>query len=480
MRSQAAGLPPDGDIRRILEQRVQAIAGPEGGMGIVVGVLDEKGPRVVAYGDTGGADRRPLSGDTAFEIASVSKVFTALLLADMVRTGDLALTDPAAKYLPPSNGLSMTLVDLATHTAGLPFMPDNLTALMESPAASYSKSDLYGFIASRPVSNDIGSKWAYSNLDYWLLQEVIAARAGADFGQVLQSRLLTPLGLRNTAATWSPELKARAAAGHDAALQPAPDIASLPVFNLMPAAGEHGFHRQRSAEVPEHGDGLPGHEARAQHGRAAADTQISGRTRAGAGMVDHRHRRGCDRLPRRRQFRVLQLTCLAAAATRRCTRVVESDYGCGRHCAPSVATERAAGQPKRARRTEITLDAAVLDRYVGRYDMQDEGVVVIGRQGTLLTIELPASWGLPKLRLRAEKEREFFTTELPLQATFEVDANGRVTGMLVHPPRGAAADSRAQVVITPSDKTPPSHHPPETYTRSAAHRASHRAAYRKS
>jgi CubicO group peptidase (beta-lactamase class C family) len=235
--SQAAGLPSDGDIQRILEQRVQAIAGPEGGMGIVVGVLDEKGPRVVAYGDTGGSDRRALNGDTAFEIASVSKVFTALLLADMVRTGDLALTDPAAKYLPPSNGLSVTLVDLATHTAGLPFMPDNLTALMESPAASYSQSDLYGFIASRPLSHDIGSKWEYSNLDYWLLQEVIAARARADFGQVLQSRLLTPLGLRNTAATWSPELKARAAAGHDAALQPAPDIASLPVFNLMPAAG---------------------------------------------------------------------------------------------------------------------------------------------------------------------------------------------------------------------------------------------------
>src|SRR5687767_5467976 len=121
--SQAAGLPSDGDIHRILEQRVQAIAGPEGGMGIVVGVLDEKGPRVVAYGDTGGSDRRPLNGDTAFEIASVTKVFTALLLADMVRTGDLALTDRVAKYLPHSNGRSMTLVDLATHTAGLPFMP---------------------------------------------------------------------------------------------------------------------------------------------------------------------------------------------------------------------------------------------------------------------------------------------------------------------------------------------------------------------
>ena len=97
------------------------------------------------------------------------------------------------------------------------------------------------------------------------------------------------------------------------------------------------------------------------------------------------------------------------------------------------------GQPSRARRTEITLDSATLDAYAGRYDMQDEGIVVIGRQGSLLTIELPASWGLPKLRLHAQSEREFFATELPLSLTFEMDANSRVTGMLLSPPRGQRA-----------------------------------------
>lgn len=434
--SQAAGLSSDGDIRRIIEQRVQAIAGPEGGMGIVVGVLDEQGPRVVAYGDTGGADRRPLNGDTVFEIASVTKVFTALLLADMVRTGDLALTDPAAKYLPHSNGLSMTLVDLATHTAGLPFMPDNLTALMELPAARYSKTDLYGFIASRPLSDDSGSKWAYSNLDYWLLQEVIAARAGADFGQVLQSRLLTPLGLRSTAATWSPELKARAAAGHDAALQPASDIASLPVFNLMPAAGGMvstandllkflslvmGYQDAKLA---------PSMAALLQTRRpAGGHEQALGWWIIGTGE---------DAIAFHDGGSFGFSSSLAWQPQRRVGVVVLSNQttgagGVARHLLqPNVPLE----QPKRARRTEITLDAAVLDRYVGRYDMQDEGIVVIGRQGTLLTIELPASWGLPKLQLHAEREREFFTTELPLQAAFEVDSSGRVTGMLVHPPRG--------------------------------------------
>ena len=437
--SQAAGLPSDGDIHRIVEQRVQAIAGPEGGMGIVVGVLDGKGRRVIAYGDAGGADRRPLNGDTVFEIASVTKVFTALLLADMVRTGDLALTDPAAKYLPHSNGLSMTLVDLATHTAGLPFMPDNLAALLESPAARYSKSDLYGFIASRPLSDDIGSGWAYSNLDYWLLQEVIAARAGSDFGQVLQSRLLTPLGLRNTAATWSPELKARAAAGHDAVLQPAPDIASLPVFNLMPAAGSMV---STANDLLKFLSMVMGYEDTKLAPSMAALLQ----TRRPAG--GHEQALGWWIIGAGEDAIVFHdggsfgfSSSLAWQPQRRVGVVVLSNQttgavGVARHL---LQPDLPLAQPKRARRTEITLDTAVLDRYVGRYDMQDEGVVVIGRQGTLLTIELPASWGLPKLRLHAEKEREFFTTGLPLQATFEVDSSGRVTGMLVHPPRGQGA-----------------------------------------
>ncbi len=343
-------------------------------MGIVVGVLDEKGPRVVAYGDSGGADRRPLNGDTVFEIASVTKVFTALLLADMVRTGDLALTDPAAKYLPRSNGLSMTLVDLATHTAGLPFMPDNLTALMESPAARYSKSDLYGFIASRPVSDDIGSD---GPIRTWIIgccrRSSPHARAPIS-GKLLQSRLLTPLGLRSTAATWSPELKARAAAGHDAALQPAPDIASLPVFNLMPAAG--GMVSTAN-DLLKFLSMVMGY----QDTKLAPSMAALLQTRRPAG--GHEQALGWWIIGTGEDAIVFHdggsfgfSSSLAWQPQRRVGVVVLSNQttgaaGIARHLLqPSVPLE----QPKRARRTEITLDAAVLDRYVGRYDMQDEGV----------------------------------------------------------------------------------------------------------
>lgn len=441
----AAGLPSDAEIHRILEARVQAIAGPEGGMGIVVGVLDEKGPRIIAYGDDGSDARRPLNGDTVFEIASVTKAFTALLLADMVRKRDLALTDPATKYLPKGtklperNGRVITLVDLATHTSGLPFMPDNLPALQDPAGASYSQADLYRFVADQTLAHDIGSQWSYSNLDYWLLQEAMATRGRASFEQLLQKRVIAPLGLRSTVITLTPELQERTAIGHDAVLQPAPLISAMPVFNLMPAAGgilstANDLLRFLSVTMGYEESKLAPTLAKLLQTRrpAGSSEQALGWMVAGAGddaMVFHDggsfgFASSVAWQPQRRIGVVV--------LTNQTTNVGDI----ARHLLqPDIPLEH----PARARHTEITLDAATLDSYAGRYDMQDEGEVVIAREDALLTIELPASWGLPKLRLHAESQRDFYATELPLRVTFEADDSGSVTGMQVKPPRGQRA-----------------------------------------
>ena len=89
--------PPDAEIRKILVQRIDDF---HQSVGIVVGVIDAQGRRIVAYGSLNQGDSRPLDGDTVFEIGSATKVFTSLLLADMVERGEVALTDPVARYLP--------------------------------------------------------------------------------------------------------------------------------------------------------------------------------------------------------------------------------------------------------------------------------------------------------------------------------------------------------------------------------------------
>jgi CubicO group peptidase (beta-lactamase class C family) len=89
-------IPSNDAIRALLAGRAD---GP--GVGIVVGVIEPAGRRIVARGESGAADGRPLDGDTMFLIGSVTKVFTGLLMADMVRRGEVKLDDPAARYLPP-------------------------------------------------------------------------------------------------------------------------------------------------------------------------------------------------------------------------------------------------------------------------------------------------------------------------------------------------------------------------------------------
>src|SRR5207248_6095939 len=134
--------------------------------GMVIGLVDERGSRVLAGGKLDNGTRQEVNGDTVFEIGSVTKTFTPLLLVDMVERGEVKLDDPIAKYLPESvkvparNGKEITLLDLVTHTAGLPRDPDNLTptrGLPENPFAEYGLERLYAFLRSFTLSRDPGT-----------------------------------------------------------------------------------------------------------------------------------------------------------------------------------------------------------------------------------------------------------------------------------------------------------------------------------
>src|SRR2546423_7315691 len=219
-------LPSDDEIRKILAER---LGENEKDVGIVVGVIDPQGRRIISYGHRNGGDPRPLDGDTVFEIASVTKVFTALLLADMVEKNEVALSDPASKYLtaaviklPERNGHLITLVDLATHTSGLPFMPADAPPFNDPRAAKYSTDDLKRHLASYQLTRDIGSDWDYSNIGYWVLSEALAARAGKGIEDLVRARVLAPLKMTDPPFELSAKVKSNSAPGHRNALQPAP------------------------------------------------------------------------------------------------------------------------------------------------------------------------------------------------------------------------------------------------------------------
>jgi CubicO group peptidase (beta-lactamase class C family) len=194
----------------------------EKSVGVVVGIVDEHGSNVVSYGKLDNGTDQDVNGDTLFEIGSDTKTFTTLLLADMFERGEMQLDDPVAKYLPESvkmpthGGKQITLRHLATHTSGLPSLPDNLNPMRaDNPYARFTVENLYAFVSRYALTRDPGEKSAYSNLGMGLLGHAIALKAGKDYESLIVERICGPLKMESTRITLTPELKSRFAAGHD-------------------------------------------------------------------------------------------------------------------------------------------------------------------------------------------------------------------------------------------------------------------------
>src|SRR5450631_2308902 len=123
--------PADSEIRQILVNRIDK---DKQGVGIVVGVIDAKGRRIVSYGSLEKGDKRPLDGDTLFEIGSITKVFTALLLADMVQRGEVKLDDPIHTRLAPAMKAMLSV----KRPTGQPFMDSAMGWAIDTSPASGS------------------------------------------------------------------------------------------------------------------------------------------------------------------------------------------------------------------------------------------------------------------------------------------------------------------------------------------------------
>src|SRR6185503_6929206 len=212
---QPQALPSDSTVRAFLVPRVTAFPDSgKHGTGIVVGLLDPSGARrVISVGvDSAGV----------FEIGSITKVFTTSILEDMVERGEVKLDDPVAKFLPrsvriPTRGdRQITLLDLATQSSGLPRMPANFAPRDPlNPYADYSVPQMYEFLSGYQLTRDIGAEYEYSNLGMGLLGHALALKAGLSYEELVRRRILTPLGMRQTAITLTPAMRAKLAPGHD-------------------------------------------------------------------------------------------------------------------------------------------------------------------------------------------------------------------------------------------------------------------------
>ncbi len=182
---------------------------------LAIGVVKHGVRRVFTYGSA-----KP---DSIFEIASVTKTFTALALARMVEQGKVRLDQPVRELLPPGTvekpaGREITLLDLATHHSGLPRMPSSYhPADKDNPFADFHVADMYEYLATHGVRRPADASFLYSNLGVGLLGQVLADRAPMSYGDLVKTEVTEPLGLKDTVVRLSPEQRSRFLQGYNPA-----------------------------------------------------------------------------------------------------------------------------------------------------------------------------------------------------------------------------------------------------------------------
>lgn len=413
----------DSAARTLITQRVDAGMG----VGIVVGLLDAGGSRVVTWGRSGTA--RPLDASTVFEIGSISKVFTALVLADMVRTGDVALDDPVAKYLPATvtvparNGRQITLLDLATQSSGLPRLPTNLAPKdPANPYADYTAAQLYDFLRGYQLPRDPGARYEYSNLGFALLGHALALRAGKPWEQVVTERVIRPLGLKDTRITLTPSMQARFAAGH-ADGEP---VASWDFSVVAPAGALRStasdMLRFVAAAMDTAGPLASVFRATEQARRVITPNRLE------IGLGWHiLHIDGRDIVWHNGGTGGYHAFAGFEPATRRGVVILANSTDdiddIGVHLLDPAAPVRQAPRL-------VTVPPAVLDRYVGRYRLTPTFVIDVTRVEDALFVQ---ATGQPRLRIFPSSDHEFFLSAVDARVTFVPGADqGPASSLVLH------------------------------------------------
>lgn len=432
-------LPSDAEIGKLIAAR----NAPRAGQGIAIGLLGPDGQRIVAGGTGAGAG---VDRGTLFEIGSITKVFTALILADMVNKGEVSLDDPAAKFLPSGHrmpehgGRRITLRDLATHRSGLPRMADDMGSVddPDGPFVGYTEAKLLAFLDHYQLTRDIGSQWEYSNLGAGLLGYLLARAAGTDYETLLRERITGPLDMNDTMITLSPSYAARLAPAFDGYMRPARP------WDIWVLTGAGGIRSSAADMLTFAQAALDPKSPIAPAMRTALSVRAPGlheRVEQALGWIVMHPEPGRELLLHdggTGGFR--SVLALEPAKGRAAVTLINSAVEpaatdlvlhilLGTPVAPTPPVPSAPPPP--VKRTEISLPAAEFDRFVGRYRFEAGFVIAVTHEGGTLRVLREGVAGASALPIFPEAPLAFFWKAVDAQIRFTTDASGEVAGAVL-------------------------------------------------
>ncbi|MFN7563067.1 MAG: serine hydrolase domain-containing protein, partial [Prosthecobacter sp.] len=186
---------------------------PTRSVGLVVMVVTDQGTRTFGFGARSAGGATPPDGDTFFQVGSLSKTFTGLLLASQIESsgGTLLPSTPVNALLAPDLRMPgfgtqpVTVAQLATHYGGLPAFPNNMTGPAFYPAQGYTRTQLATYLSGFTLSAPPGTTYEYSNTGSGLLALALGDRAGlAPYSALLSAQLTGPLGMSDTGLNEAP------------------------------------------------------------------------------------------------------------------------------------------------------------------------------------------------------------------------------------------------------------------------------------
>lgn len=408
-------------LEHIVRDRVATGRSP----GLIVGVITPDGS---SYTVAAGSARsgKPVDDRTLFEIGSITKAFTGILLAEMVGRGEVQFGQPVAELLPPGtavpsrNGRTITLLDLSTQTSGLPRLPDNLKpADPTNPYADYTPALMYDFLKRHELRRDPGALYEYSNLGAGLLGHALALRAGKSYEGLMRERILAPLGMTSTGIVLTDGMRALMSEGHDGAgtVVPLWDIPTLAGAGAL-RSSMSDMMRFLAANMNPADDPLGRAIAASHEARFQVNSAMS------LGLNWHRpHFRG-DTLVFHNGGTAGFRTIIAFNPRTRTGAVL---LGNSSQDNEDIVRHLLMGTPlvTPVIRNEIAVAPDSLEAYVGTYHFAPQFAITITREGGRLYAQATDQ---PKFQLFAEARDKFFLKVVDAQLEFTRNATGAVTG----------------------------------------------------
>jgi CubicO group peptidase (beta-lactamase class C family) len=364
---------------------------------------------------------------TLFEIGSITKVFTGILLADAVLDGKLGLDDTLAQRLPvkfadPATG-AVTLKQLATHTSCLPRLPDNLAGSNpDDPYAQYDDKALFAYLAGAKLPEKPPCAVEYSNLGFGILGVVLETAYGKPWAALIAEKITGPLGMPDTVQELSPAQQSRFA-------EPWSGNQRAHPWTLKAIAGA-GALRSSLADMSKLADALiagsNGPLAKAWPLVAGDLAEMpSAGGKVGLALI-HLKANGEDAYFHNGGTGGYRSLLQVYPASGRAVVVLASNAA----ATPEawLAAWEAKGRPAVAR-AEVTLPAETLDQYAGVYPIDKTARLTVVRRGDGLAARLTGQYFLS---IFASAKDDFFYKAVDAQLSFHRDAAGKITGLTLH------------------------------------------------